>query len=142
MVLYTAVGGLKATFLTDFLHTAVALVLIIYFTLAVLIHPAVGGLYGLWDKVQATAGGDNYIPTNYQGSLLTMKSQDGVIWGLIVKFGNLALVVMVSKRVRPTRVLPRRPPSADCPANRILRSGKSPLQAKFGPPFRDTTWRR
>jgi Na+/proline symporter len=94
VVLYTAVGGLKATFLTDFLHTAVALILIIYFTLSVLTHPAVGGLGGLYDKVVSTAS-ENYIPGNYEGSLLTMKSKDAIIWGLVLKFGNLALVVMV-----------------------------------------------
>lgn len=94
VVLYTAVGGLKATFLTDFLHTAIALILIIYFTIAVLTNSAIGGLGGLYDKVTATAA-DNYIPGNYEGSLLTFKSKDAIIWGLILKFGNLALVVMV-----------------------------------------------
>ncbi|KAL4960911.1 sodium:solute symporter family protein [Aspergillus stella-maris] len=93
VVLYTAVGGLKATFLTDFLHTAVALIIIIYFTLAVLTNEHIGGLGGLYDKVMATAS-QNYIDGNYQGSLLTMKSKDAIIWGLILKFGNLALVVM------------------------------------------------
>ncbi|KAJ5773701.1 Sodium/solute symporter [Penicillium paradoxum] len=93
VVLYTAVGGLKATFLTDFLHTAIALILIIYFTIAVLTNSAIGGLGGLWEKVMATAG-DNYVPGNYEGSLLTFKSKDAIIWGLILKFGNLALVVM------------------------------------------------
>ncbi|KAI1101999.1 Sodium:solute symporter family-domain-containing protein [Jackrogersella minutella] len=93
VVLYTAVGGLKATFLTDYLHTTVALILIIYFTLKILTHEAVGGLGGLYDKVMATAA-ENYIPGNYEGSLLTMKSKDAIIWGLILKFGNLALVVM------------------------------------------------
>ncbi|XXG96772.1 hypothetical protein Hte_003063 [Hypoxylon texense] len=93
VVLYTAVGGLKATFLTDYLHTTVALVLIIYFTLSILTHEAVGGLGGLYDKVMATAA-ENYIPGNFEGSLLTMKSKDAIIWGLILKFGNLALVVM------------------------------------------------
>lgn len=97
MVLYTAVGGLKATFLTDYLHTAIALILIIYFTLAILTHDAIGGLSGLYDKVIATAS-ENYIKGNYQGSLLTMKSKDAIIWGLILKFGNLALVVMVCMR--------------------------------------------
>ena len=87
-------GGLKATFLTDFLHTAIALILIIYFTISVLTNSAIGGLGGLYDKVTATAA-DNYIPHNYQGSLLTFKSKDAIIWGLILKFGNLALVVMV-----------------------------------------------
>ncbi|OTA60809.1 hypothetical protein K449DRAFT_415056 [Hypoxylon sp. EC38] len=93
VVLYTAVGGLKATFLTDYLHTTVALVLIMYFTLKILTHEAVGGLGGLYDKVMATAA-ENYIPGNFEGSLLTMKSKDAIIWGLILKFGNLALVVM------------------------------------------------
>ncbi|KAI3399142.1 hypothetical protein diail_7721 [Diaporthe ilicicola] len=93
VVLYTAVGGLKATFLTDFLHTLVALILIIYFTLSILHHEAIGGLYGLYDKVMATAS-ENLIPGNYKGSLLTMKSRDAIIWGLDLKFGNLALVVM------------------------------------------------
>ncbi|KAL4885228.1 Sodium:solute symporter family-domain-containing protein [Aspergillus karnatakaensis] len=93
VVLYTAVGGLKATFLTDFLHTAVALILIIFFTLKVLTHDAVGGIHGLYDKVVATAS-ENYISGNYEGSLLTMKSKEAIIWGLILKFGNLALVVM------------------------------------------------
>lgn len=87
-------GGLKATFLTDFLHTAIALILIIYFTISVLTNSAIGGLGGLYDKVTAVAA-DNYIPSNYQGSLLTFKSKDAIIWGLILKFGNLALVVMV-----------------------------------------------
>ena len=94
VVLYTAVGGLKATFLTDFLHTTVALILIIYFTLSIVTSEAVGGVGGLWEKVTATAP-DNYIKNNYQGSLLTMKSRDAIIWSLILKFGNLALVVMV-----------------------------------------------
>ncbi|KAJ5579985.1 uncharacterized protein N7459_005970 [Penicillium hispanicum] len=93
VVLYTAVGGLKATFLTDFLHTAIALILIIYFTIAVLTNSSVGGLSGLYDKVAATAG-ENYVSGNYAGSLLTFKSKGAIIWGLILKFGNLALVVM------------------------------------------------
>ncbi|KAK7739778.1 hypothetical protein SLS53_005748 [Cytospora paraplurivora] len=93
VVLYTATGGLKATFLTDFLHTLVALILIIYFTLATLTHSAVGGLGGLYDKVQAVAA-DNLIATNYKGSLLTMKAQNAAIWGLDLRIGNLALVVM------------------------------------------------
>lgn len=58
-----------------------------------LTHHAIGGLGGLYDKIIATAP-DNLIDGNYKGSLLTMKSRDAIIWGLILKFGNLALVVM------------------------------------------------
>lgn len=72
VVTYTAVGGLKATFLTDFVHTTVALILLTYFSLAVLTNEHIGGLSGLYEKVKAT---DDYISGNYKGSLLTMKSE-------------------------------------------------------------------
>ncbi|ATZ53699.1 hypothetical protein BCIN_09g04900 [Botrytis cinerea B05.10] len=91
VVIYTAVGGLKATFLTDFLHTTVALILLIYFSLAVLSNEHIGGVSGLYEKVKAT---DDYISGNYEGSLLTMKSKSAVLFGLVLKFGNLALVLM------------------------------------------------
>ncbi|KAI9705232.1 MAG: hypothetical protein M1820_005230 [Bogoriella megaspora] len=91
VVTYTAVGGLKATFLTDFLHTTIALILLIYFSLAVLTNEHIGGLSGLYEKVKAT---NDYIPGNYEGSLLTMKSKSSVLFGLVLKFGNLALVLM------------------------------------------------
>ena len=92
MVLYTAVGGLKATFLTDFFHTAIALVLIIYFTIGVLVHEQIGGLSGLYDKVMAL---EDHIGGNYAGSLLSFKSKGAIMFGLDLKYGNLALVVMV-----------------------------------------------
>ena len=111
VVIYTAVGGLKATFLTDFLHTTVALILLIYFSLAVLTNEHIGGVYGLYDKVMAA---EVYIEGNYAGSLLSAKSRGGtcsktgkvklgtdiltnltaILFGLVLKFGNLALVVM------------------------------------------------
>ncbi|KAI9690884.1 MAG: hypothetical protein M1822_008504 [Bathelium mastoideum] len=91
VVTYTAVGGLKATFLTDFLHTTVALILLIYFSLAVLTNEHIGGFSGLYEKVKAA---NDYIPGNYEGSLLTMKSKSSVLFGLVLKFGNLALVLM------------------------------------------------
>ena len=72
VVTYTAVGGLKATFLTDFLHTTIALILLIYFSLAILTNEHIGGISGLYEKVKAA---EDYIPGNYGGSLLTMKSK-------------------------------------------------------------------
>ena len=71
---YTAVGGLKATFLTDFLHTTIALILLTYFSLAVLTNEHIGGISGLYNKVKAA---DDYIEGNYEGSLLSMKSKSG-----------------------------------------------------------------
>jgi Na+/proline symporter len=74
VVLYTAVGGLKATFLTDFLHTTIALILLIYFSLAVLTNERVGGPSGLYEKVKVA---DWYVEGNYKGSLLSFKSEPG-----------------------------------------------------------------
>ncbi|KAF2770458.1 SSS family solute:Na+ symporter [Teratosphaeria nubilosa] len=91
VVLYTAVGGLKATFLTDFLHTTIALILLIYFAIAVITNEHIGGIYGLYDKVQAA---NWHIDGNYAGSLLSFKSKDAIRFGLVLKFGNLALVLM------------------------------------------------
>jgi len=58
--------------LTDFLHTTIALILLIYFSLGVLTSKHIGGVSGLYEKVKAT---NDYIPGNYEGSLLTMKSK-------------------------------------------------------------------
>lgn len=87
---------MKATFLTDFLHTTIAIILIIYFTLSVLTHEAIGGLGGLYDKVLAAeAAGEYFIEGNYLGSALSFKSKQSIMFALILKFGNLALVTMV-----------------------------------------------
>ncbi|KXT06706.1 hypothetical protein AC578_8533 [Pseudocercospora eumusae] len=91
VVLYTAVGGLKATFLTDFLHTTIALILLIYFAIAVLSNQHIGGPSGLYDKVKAAK---DHIDGNYNGSLLTFKSEPAILFGLVLKLGNLALVLM------------------------------------------------
>lgn len=66
--------SLKATFLTDFIHTTVALILLAYFAIAVLTNEHVGGIHGLYDKVLAA---DDYIVGNYAGSLLSFKSKSG-----------------------------------------------------------------
>jgi Na+/proline symporter len=118
VVLYTAVGGLKATFLTDFLHTTIALILIIYFTLSVLTSEQIGGLYGLYDKVQARSA-DLYIDGNFDGSLLTFKSKGAILFGVSLKMGNLALVVMVSHPVESQL------PHTDSERFRILLFGRS-----------------
>ncbi|KAK4502657.1 hypothetical protein PRZ48_006083 [Zasmidium cellare] len=91
VVLYTAVGGIKATFLTDFFHTTIALILLIYFAIAVISNEHIGGPVGLYQKVKAA---DDYIEGNYKGSLLSFKSEPAILFGLVLKLGNLALVLM------------------------------------------------
>ncbi|KXT06341.1 hypothetical protein AC578_9147 [Pseudocercospora eumusae] len=93
VVVYTAVGGIKATFLTDFLHTAIALSIMIYLTLKVLTNEHVGGLGGLYDKLRANED-RVHVEGNYMGSLLTFKSYKAAIFGVVLKVCNLALVTM------------------------------------------------
>jgi hypothetical protein len=62
--------------------------------LSVLTSEHIGGLYGLYDKVLVAEKG-NWIEGNYLGSLLTFKSKGAFLFGLVLKFGNLALVFMV-----------------------------------------------
>lgn len=95
-------GGIKATFLTDFLHTTIAVILIIFFTLSVLTNGYIGGLDGLYDKISASAP-QHYVAGNFAGSLLSFKSKGAIMFGLILKFGNLALVTMV--RIRSAALL-------------------------------------
>lgn len=91
VVIYTAVGGIKATFLTDFLHTTIALILLLYFAISVLTNEHIGGPSGLYQKVLAA---EDYIEGNFAGSLLSFKSEPAILFGLVLKFGNLALVLM------------------------------------------------
>jgi Na+/proline symporter len=133
VVLYTAVGGLKATFITDYLHTFIALVLMIWFTLGILASDTVGGLSGLYDKVVAAeAAGQYHIVGNYKGSLLTFKSKGAFIWGVLHCFGNLALMTIVFPPGLAQRGL------GLTHIYRTLLSGKSHLLLRFRVRFQAT----
>lgn len=79
---YTVVGGLKATFLTDYFHSLIALIILVYFNTAVISSDKIGGISGLYDKVIKHEG-DRYIEGNYKGSFLTGKSQGAIFFGII-----------------------------------------------------------
>ncbi|KHC60668.1 solute:sodium symporter (SSS) family transporter [Candida albicans P37039] len=95
VLLYTVVGGLKATFLTDFVHTTVLLVVLCYINTAVLTSDQVGGIDGLYDKIIEVSK-TKFIEGNYDGSILTGKSKGSVIFGLVLTAGNFGLTVMDS----------------------------------------------
>ncbi|KGR02134.1 solute:sodium symporter (SSS) family transporter [Candida albicans GC75] len=95
VLLYTVVGGLKATFLTDFVHTTVLLIVLCYINTAVLTSDQVGGIDGLYDKIIEVSK-TKFIEGNYDGSILTGKSKGSVIFGLVLTAGNFGLTVMDS----------------------------------------------
>lgn len=94
VILYTAAGGLKATFLTDYIHTTVALVLLMYFCLGIITNKHIGGVYGLYDGIVAYSSKEHYVPGNYEGSLLAFKSQGAALFSICHNIGNLGLVIM------------------------------------------------
>ncbi|CAK7897357.1 urea active transporter [[Candida] anglica] len=95
VLLYTTVGGLKSTFLTDFVHSFIVLIVLCYISTAILQNEQIGGIGGLYD-LAVQHDGKRYIEGNYKGSLLTGKSQGSLFFGLIHAIGDLGLTVMDS----------------------------------------------
>ncbi|CUM68058.1 uncharacterized protein PRCAT00005773001 [Priceomyces carsonii] len=95
VLLYTTVGGLKATFLTDFVHSLILLIVLCYIDTSVLTSKEIGGLDGLFDLI-LKHDKDRYVEGNYEGSFLTGKSQGAIFFGIILTIGNFGLTVMDS----------------------------------------------
>jgi len=113
VILYTAAGGLKATFLASYLHTA-----IIFFVLVICVYTVYVKQFStdiVYDGLQRTisyttdeceaifiSGGKTFfeagkyacgaVPDNQNGSYLTMKSLGGLKFGIINIVGNFGTV--------------------------------------------------
>lgn len=93
VVLYTFVGGIKATFLTDYIHTFAILIICCFFTVKAFTIPEIGSVGGLYDLVVAAAV--RHPPEgNYASSYLTMTSKDGLLFGILHICANFGLVIM------------------------------------------------
>jgi len=92
VVLYTFVGGIKATFLTDYIHTSTILIIACFFTIKALTVSEIGSVGQLYDLVKA-AGAAHPVPGNHDGSYFTMTSKGvrysctGHIIGLLTQAG-------------------------------------------------------
>lgn len=75
VVLYTFVGGIKATFLTDYFHTFVITIIICFFTVKTFVVPEIGSLGGLYD-IMVNLGQSRPVAGNQGGSYLTMTSKN------------------------------------------------------------------
>ena len=93
VALYTFVGGIKATFLTDYVHTFTILIILCYFSVKAFTLEEVGSLSNLYDIVQA-AGIRSPVSGNEQGSYLTMTSKGGILFGILHICANFGLVIM------------------------------------------------
>ncbi|KAF5124316.1 putative urea active transporter 1 [Metarhizium anisopliae] len=93
VVLYTFVGGIKATFLTDYFHTFVITILVCFFTIKVFLVPEIGTPQDMFDII-AKAGQIHPVDGNRDGSYLTMTSKGALLFGIIHILANFGLVIM------------------------------------------------
>ncbi|KAI1248533.1 hypothetical protein MGN70_009732 [Eutypa lata] len=94
VVIYTMFGGIKATFLTDYVHTVVILVIIMIFALtAYATGTELGSPSVVYDRL-VNAAALHPVEGNAGGSYLTMKSQQGAIFFVINIVGNFGTVFM------------------------------------------------
>lgn len=91
---YTVVGGIKATFITDYIHTL--MLLIIIFILAFTTYAtssALGSPAKVYELLTAAAKA-HPVAGNAEGSYLTMRSHDGAIFFVINIVGNFGTVFL------------------------------------------------
>eukprot|EP00960_Hanusia_phi_P044496 756670-Hanusia_phi.AAC.12 len=96
---YTAFGGLKGTYYASFTHTVIIFIALLIFMWKIYAGPSdIGSSNKMYDnlvcdaiKMQGTTGLD-YTTGNSNGSLLTMWSQGGLIFGIVNIVGNFGTV--------------------------------------------------
>ncbi|KAJ5621412.1 hypothetical protein N7528_006195 [Penicillium herquei] len=93
VTVYTFVGGIKATFLTDYFHTAIILIIACYFTAKAFSDNQVGSIGNLYDLLKAAAE-RHPVSGNQGGTYLTMTSKSGILFGILHTLGNFGLVIM------------------------------------------------
>ncbi|KAL6229720.1 hypothetical protein BDW75DRAFT_234973 [Aspergillus navahoensis] len=81
VTVYIFVGGIEATFLTDYFHTA-SILIIAYW------------LFGNLYELLKSAGQRHPISGNYDGRYLTMASKDRILFGILHTCSNFGLVIM------------------------------------------------
>ena len=92
VMIYTLVGGLKATFVADYMHTIIIFIVILIFVSTVyFISPITGGIEGMYEKL-VEAARINPVEGNAAGAYLTMASLGGLIFGVINIVGNFGTV--------------------------------------------------
>ena len=92
VVIYTMFGGIKATFLTDYVHTVVILVIILIFALTAYATNADLGSPGKVYDLLVEAAKMHPVEGNAEGSYLTMRSTEGAIFFVINIVGNFGTV--------------------------------------------------
>lgn len=94
VVAYTFIGGLKATFITDYIHGAAVLIIIITFALTAYATSDELGSPGAVYDLLVEAAKSHPVSGNQGGSYLTMRSQGGATFFVINIVGNFGTVFL------------------------------------------------
>ncbi|KAH0541727.1 hypothetical protein FGG08_003819 [Glutinoglossum americanum] len=92
VVLYTMFGGIKATFLTDYVHTVMILVILFIFAFTTYATSNILGSPGKVYDLLVEAAKAHPVEGNAEGSYLTMRSKEGAIFFVINIVGNFGTV--------------------------------------------------
>ncbi|KAJ7153257.1 solute symporter family transporter [Mycena filopes] len=94
VVIYTLVGGLRATFFSDYIHTVVIFAIILAASFATFAtNPNLGSPGAVYDLLQTAA--ENYpVFDAAGGSYTTMRSLNGFVFGIVVMISGFATVYM------------------------------------------------
>ncbi|KAI9868079.1 MAG: hypothetical protein M1813_006824 [Trichoglossum hirsutum] len=92
VVLYTMFGGIKATFLTDYVHTVMILVILFIFAFTTYATSNILGSPGKVYDLLVEAAKRHPVEGNAEGSYLTMRSKEGAIFFVINIVGNFGTV--------------------------------------------------
>lgn len=94
VVIYTMFGGIKATFLTDYVHTVILLVILLTFAFTTYATGSqLGSPRAVYDLLTEAAK-SSPVDGNAQGSYLTLRSREGAIFFVINIIGNFGTVFM------------------------------------------------
>lgn len=91
VVIYTIIGSIKATFLTDYLHTCVIIIIVMYFAFKIYATSDIPGSPGkVYDSIRA-AGKNHPVENNYKGEYMTILSNGADIFFVINLVGNFGI---------------------------------------------------
>ncbi|GBE80408.1 Sodium:solute symporter family-domain-containing protein [Sparassis latifolia] len=94
VMIYVILGGLRATFLCDFVHTMILMIIILYFFFYTYTNTdLIGGLDGMYHLLQEAAV-LRPVNGNQGGSYLTLKSNNGLMFMIIQITGGFGTVVL------------------------------------------------
>lgn len=93
VAIYVVVGGMRSTLLCDYTHTTALFVIILVFVFTVYSSsPKIGSPSKMHELLTAAAE-TSPVDGNAHGSYLTMRSKNGLIFGVINIIGNFATVM-------------------------------------------------